>query len=148
MIYELQDANITLPDGSMPKYVGNKQFSSPKPQIKLDFCDDKRDTAHFYGFSVQGGLEQWEYKGQAIPGSLTMITYIVAFPDTRRTYEEFAKGASAGVASAPFGFYVKELPKNKRKIILDKTLDAKETSPHADHIDYGEFRLRIEHVEE
>jgi hypothetical protein len=146
--YQLETASAVTSDGKRPQYVGAKQFASPHPQIKLDFCDDKRDTAHFYGFTSESILsEKWAINGQTGPGSLIMVAYLVAFPDARRQYEEFTKGASHPIASAPFGFYVKAQPKNKDKVILDKTVDAKENNEHAEYIEYGDFKLKIEHVE-
>jgi len=48
----------------------------------------------------------------------------------------------------PFGFYVKQSPKNKVKIILEKSIDAKEFTTQAQYVNYGEFKLKIEHVED
>ena len=93
-------------------------------------------------------LEEWTYKGQTGQiGSVIMFAYLASFPDTRRQYEDFQKGPASARASVPFGFYVKEQPKNKEKIILEKSIDAKDTSPAPQYIEYGDFKLKIEHVE-
>ncbi len=152
MIYELKDIFMIYADAERPVYVGATNWTSPVPQIKLDFCDDTRDTAHFFGFSCPTGLENWTYKGQPLTGMAGQLTYIICFPDTR-PYTELAQ---LGVTKtprlskspmAPFGFYVKQLPKNKEKIIVQKSIDAKDFTTQPGYVSYGEFKLKIEHVE-
>jgi len=145
--YQLNDIKFIPAKGQQPIYVGDKVFSSPQPQIKLDFCDNSRDTAHFYGFSNSGDGEKWEIKGNAVSAGVSLSTYIIAFPDNK-VYSEFARGGVGANYTAPFGFYVKQVPSNYHKVILEKTIYSKDVSSYPQYVDYGEFKLKIEHVEE
>jgi len=153
MVYELKDIFMIYADAERPVYVGPKSWLSPAPQIKLDFCDDTRDTAHFYGFNCPTGVENWTYKGQSLTGMASQLTYILCFPDKRPYTEmqgqrEMNKPIKSKAPMTPFGFYVKQSPKNKVKIILEKSIDAKEFTTQAQYVNYGEFKLKIEHVED
>jgi len=142
--YQLNDINFNPAKGQSPLYVGGKEFSSPQPQIKLDFCDNKRDTAHFYGFS---GGEKWEIKGNTADAGVALATYMLAFPDNRQ-YSEFQRGGVVTTYASPFGFYVKQVPWNYHKVILEKTVYSKDVSSYSQYVDYGEFKLKIEHIDQ
>ena len=147
MHYQLNDIRMIPPKGEVPTYVGDNAFSSPAPQIKLDFCDDKRDTAHFYGFKKDGDGEKWQIKGIIAPAAVSLAAYMIAFPDTRQ-YSQFQRGGVVTTYAVPFGFYVKQVPWNYHKVILEKTVYSKDVSQYPQYVDYGEFKLKIEYVDQ
>jgi hypothetical protein len=145
MKYQLNELRMVPPKGEQPLYVGDKTFVSPQPDMRLDFCDNKRDTAHFYAFKAEG-KEMWEIRGMAAPAGVSLAAYMIAFPDNK-VYSEYARGGVGANYTAPFGFYVKQVPKNNVKVILEKTIFSKDVTPYPQYVDYGEFKLKIEHVE-
>jgi len=143
--YHLDDIAIESPASA--KFVGSRDYDSRAPQVKLDFCEDGRDTVHFYGFQCSTGIEQWIIDGAETQTAVVLSTYIIAFPDTR-PFEEFIRGgANARAQTIPFGFYIKQQPRNKEKVIVEQTINSKDVSKYAQYVKYGEFKLKIEHVE-
>ena len=136
---------MSLFNGQGLQYLGTSEFRSPPPSLKLDFCNEKRDTAHFYGFQPEGG-ESWILKGKQFPVAAVLPLYTACFPDIAQ-YQQNVRNPLAVITAAPYSFLFNESLVNKQKVVFDHTLDGKKIALDATNIRYAVYRVRIEHVE-
>jgi len=145
MIYELKDIAMRIPKPEQPVYNGGREYISNPPEMKFDFCDESRDLVHMYGFYQRSGVvENWTWKGRPLPGTVVLHAYVICFPDTKQ-YTDYQKGGALPSPVA-YGFYIKAQPKNKSLVILEKTLDASQTTMAPQNVVYGDFKIKIEHA--
>ncbi|MFL5811101.1 MAG: hypothetical protein ACJ749_16385 [Flavisolibacter sp.] len=141
-IYELDAIAMRIFNGESLQYAGTTKFKSASPTLKLDFCDEKRDTAHFYGFDPDG-IETWTFKGRVLPNmSSVLALYMICFADV----QHYRRDPTLSTI-APYTFFFKEHLVNKQKTVFDHTLDGKKLSPQNQFIRYATYRVKIEHVE-
>jgi hypothetical protein len=144
-IYDLDAIGMTVFNGESLAYAGTTKFKSSPPGLKLDFCDEKRDTAHFYGFEPDGS-ESWVMRGKPMPGLAAVLPlYAQCFLDIQQ-FQNVREPSS--LRATPYSFFFKEHLVNKQKTVFDHTLDGKRLSPSNQFIKYATYRVKIEHVEE
>jgi hypothetical protein len=81
IIYQLKEIAMITPQGS-GVYTGTYKYASKKPWLKLDFCDETRDSALFYPFFPYEGRDTWSIGDfKDLPAQMVQTVYMFCFMD-------------------------------------------------------------------
>ena len=58
IVFKVEDILLNTAEGKAT-YTGTREFAAKRPWLKLDFCDNKRDSALFYPFFPYNGHDTW-----------------------------------------------------------------------------------------
>jgi hypothetical protein len=81
IIYQLKEIAMITPQG-VGVYTGTYKFASKKPWLKLDFCDETRDSALFYPFFPYEGKDTWSIGDfKDLPAQMVQTVFMFCFMD-------------------------------------------------------------------
>lgn len=141
--YKLEAIEMKINPGGHLAYTGTESYYSPPPELKLGFCEQNRDTAHFYGFAPRKeGKENWKVKDRIVEIPFMVILYTMGFNDPQQYGREaYRKDTVNRYAKVQYGFLLKHKLVNWQKVVFDKHIDGR---THA-MLPTAWFRARIEH---
>ena len=83
MKFNLEEAVMKTPEAEAT-YAGTRQWKTHPANIKLDFCDEKKDTFFLDGFLADEGKEVWIAQGEKTNAGIVSSLYSTCFMDVKR----------------------------------------------------------------
>ena len=84
MKYTLDEIGVLI-GGDKGVYSGPMKWKSYPADLRLDFCNEQKDTAILFGFDPLDGQEVWTFRGKTIPfARMVSFVYILSFMDVKR----------------------------------------------------------------
>ena len=81
IVFDLKEVALNTSQGAAT-YTGTRKFAAKRPWIKLDFCDEERDSALFYPFFPYGGMDTWDMgDAKNVPLNIVHTVFMTGFTD-------------------------------------------------------------------